>query len=49
MENIRDYRPLVTAKSSMCEKRGAFPEKSLEIMVMGLKPAENGEPEDPFP
>jgi hypothetical protein len=33
----------------MCEKRGAFFEKSLEIIVMGLKPLENGEPEDPFP
>ena len=32
----------------MCGKRGAFFEKYLKIIIMGLNPAENGEPEDPF-
>lgn len=40
---------LSTAKISMCGKGGAFFEKHLKIIIMGLKPAENGEPEDPFP
>jgi hypothetical protein len=35
--------------SLMCGRRGAFLEKSPKIMGMGLKPAQNGEPEDPFP
>jgi len=36
-------------KNSMCGRRGAFFEKRLKIIIMSLKPAENGEPEDPFP
>jgi predicted RNase H-like HicB family nuclease len=38
-----------TAKISMCGKGAAFFEKYLKIIVMGLKPAENGEPENPLP
>jgi antitoxin HicB len=38
-----------TAKISMCGRRGTFLEKSLKIIIMGLKPAENGELRDPFP
>jgi hypothetical protein len=33
----------------VCGKRAAFFEKYLKIIIMGLKPAENGEPEHPFP
>jgi hypothetical protein len=36
------------AKISMCGKGGAFFEKYLKIIIMASKPAENGEPEDPF-
>jgi hypothetical protein len=33
----------------MCRKGGAFLEKYLKIIIMGLKLVENGEPDDPFP
>jgi len=33
----------------MCGKGGVFFEKYLKIIIMRLKRAENGEPEDPFP
>jgi hypothetical protein len=33
----------------MCGKGGAFLEKYLKIIIMGLKPPEIGEPDDPFP
>jgi hypothetical protein len=37
------------SKTPLCQTRCAFLEKSLKIMILGIKPAENGEPEDPFP
>ena len=37
------------SKISVCGRRGAFFEKSLKIMIMGFKPVENGELEDPLP
>jgi hypothetical protein len=46
-ENVRGYGRFSTVQNSMCGRRGAFFEKRLKIIMMSLKPAENGEPEDP--
>jgi hypothetical protein len=38
-----------TVKTPLCQTRRVLFEKSLKIIIMGFKLAENGEPEDPFP
>lgn len=44
-----DRNRVFHGKMPMCGRRGAFFKKSLKIMIMGLKPAENGAPKDWFP